>query len=192
MDPIDDLDMLLFKSNFTKTQLRLWYQFLKQVFPDRLLTREQFHVIFSQVFPKAVTFAYADYMFNSFDGTLNKDMIQISKVISSVSMLGSADIRDKLKWVFRLYDIHKNNKISFSELWMVIRAVYELNGFDLSDEKNKLLTFAHAKHVFQLFLSIFTAAAVPLPPHPAVGVMQVLILDFRSFLQVPNNLRGCC
>jgi Ca2+-binding EF-hand superfamily protein len=56
---------------------------------------------------------------------------------------------EKLRWIFNLYDINRDGKVSKDELLMIVSSVYELMGKytqpAIDDEAPKL----HAEHVFK-------------------------------------------
>ncbi|KRX28285.1 Kv channel-interacting protein 2 [Trichinella nelsoni] len=122
------------------------YIHLKQAFPNGIITRKQFRRTFAEVFPNSVSFTYADNIFNSLGGE-NSDYLELLRVMVPLSKLYYGTTEDKIRWLFHLYDFNKDQVISDSDLLVIVTSIYELNGVDVTFERNQTAINWHIKQI---------------------------------------------
>ncbi|KRZ08453.1 Kv channel-interacting protein 2 [Trichinella zimbabwensis] len=122
------------------------YNHLKQAFPNGIITRKQFRRTFAEVFPNSVSFTYADNIFNSLGGE-NSDYLELLRIMVPLSKLYYGTTEDKIRWLFHLYDFNKDQVISDSDLLVIVTSIYELNGVDVTFERNQTAINWHIKQI---------------------------------------------
>ncbi|KAL3869231.1 hypothetical protein ACJMK2_041939 [Sinanodonta woodiana] len=110
----------------TDSEIQEWYEsFRSYLAPGRsVLTVDDFHRVFSQIF-RGDTRTYSQHVFRSFD--VNRDgRVDFKEFLIGLYVSGCNDIRKKLSWAFRVYDVDGNGKISREEMTCVISAILRL------------------------------------------------------------------
>lgn len=69
-----------------------------------------------------------------------------------LSILSRGTIDEKLRWIFNLYDINKDGKVTKDELLMVITSIYELMGKFTSPQIDESTPKQHVEVVFKVNL----------------------------------------
>lgn len=148
-----ELDVLCKKTSFSRKEIKLLYWGWKVACPDGILDERIFKEIYAQFFPQAGDSSmYARFVFNAmFAETLAKNNGQITfcDYACALSVLCRGSMADKIKWVFTLYDINKDGKITYEEVLQLSVAIYALLGFNVMPSHNAKTYEEHAKRVFQ-------------------------------------------
>ena len=80
---------------------------------------------------------------------INEGQITFSDYVVALSKLCRGSLQDKIQWIFTLYDINKDGKITFDEVLQISIAVYALLGFQVYPVHNGKTYETHAKKVFK-------------------------------------------
>ncbi|KAK3600684.1 hypothetical protein CHS0354_029547, partial [Potamilus streckersoni] len=110
----------------TDGEIQEWYEsFQSYLTPGcSVLTVDDFHRVFAQIF-RGDTRTYSQHVFRSFD--VNRDgCVDFKEFLVGLYVSGCNDIRKKLSWAFRVYDIDGNGRISREEMTCVICAILRL------------------------------------------------------------------
>ena len=67
-----------------------------------------------------------------------------------LSVLSRGTMDEKLRWIFGLYDINRDGKVTKDELHLVITSVYELMGKYTTPAIDESAPRAHAENVFKV------------------------------------------
>ncbi|CAG5053585.1 unnamed protein product, partial [Parnassius apollo] len=70
---------------------------------------------------------YAHFVFNAVKHK-HGDKLSFEEFLDTLSRVARGSIQEKLSWVFALYDVDGDGRISKSEMLAVVQAVYELLG----------------------------------------------------------------
>ncbi|XP_050682209.1 Kv channel-interacting protein 4-like [Leptidea sinapis] len=136
-------------SRFTPHEIKLMYRGFKQECPTGLVDEEAFKHIFCQFFPLGDATQYAHYVFNTVkhkqSGKLN-----FEEFLGVLSAVGRGSAQEKLAWVFRLYDVDGDGRISRAEMLSVVRAVYELVGPAVRPPLPRAAADQHVDRIFHL------------------------------------------
>ena len=79
----------------------------------------------------------------------NNGQITFSDYVVALSRLCRGTMQDKIQWIFTLYDINKDGKISYEEVLQISIAIYALLGFQVYPVHNGKTYESHAKKVFK-------------------------------------------
>lgn len=75
----------------------------------------------------------ADYVFDAYDRDKN-GVIDFKEFMTTLSITCRGDIREKLKWVFDMYDADRSNYLNRDEVNKVIVAIFRMKGNDAVEE----------------------------------------------------------
>jgi len=107
--------------------IQLWFKgFLKDC-PNGCLTADNFRSIYSSFFPSGDAALFSEYVFRAFDR--NRDgVVDFKEFMEGLSIVTRGNLRSKLEWAFRLYDLDGNGFITKNEMLDVTRAIYKMVG----------------------------------------------------------------
>lgn len=114
-------------TRFTRHEIKLMYRGFKQECPTGVVDEEAFKNIFSQFFPLGDASQYAHYVFKTIKHK-QSGKINFEEFLGILSRVARGSVQEKLSWVFALYDVDGDGRISRAEMVAVVRAIYELVG----------------------------------------------------------------
>ncbi len=121
------IEELVKATRFTRKEIQIMYRGFKQECPSGIVNEQMFKEIYSQFFPQGDCSNYAHYVFATIDqncdGTVN-----FEDFLMGLSILSRGTIDEKLRWIFNLYDINRDGKVTRDELLLIVSSVYELMG----------------------------------------------------------------
>jgi Kv channel-interacting protein len=81
---------------------------------------------------------------------------EIKDFLMGLSILSRGTMDEKLRWIFNLYDLNRDGKITRDELLLVVTSVYELMGKCTNPPIDESTPRQHADVVFKVseFISI--------------------------------------
>ncbi|CAF0790106.1 unnamed protein product [Didymodactylos carnosus] len=112
-------------TKFQKDELQHLYRSFKQECPAGTVTKEKFTSVFSVMFPNGASYRYISFLFQNIDRD-NDGIITFEEFVLTLSLLAHGTIEDRLSWVFNLYDVNKDGKISRRDLAELIESVFNL------------------------------------------------------------------
>ncbi|CAF0969437.1 unnamed protein product [Didymodactylos carnosus] len=121
------LDDMIKCTKFSRSEIRLLYRGFKQECPSGSVSEERLREIYLQFFPQGSPIKYAHYLFTIMDRN-HKGTFTFDDYILTLSVLCRGTIEDKLKWIFRFYDISGDGQLSRESFADVIRSLYDLIG----------------------------------------------------------------
>ncbi|EEB10071.1 Kv channel-interacting protein, putative [Pediculus humanus corporis] len=121
----EKLEILSQQTGLEKQQLRTLYRAFKGVCPNGAIDESTFKNIYCQLFPLGDGNAYAKYIFKTFDEKEN-GCITFSNLVTNLAYVLNGGLKEKLQWIFRLYDIDGDGKISKQEMSTIIQAIHNL------------------------------------------------------------------
>ncbi|CAI4220870.1 unnamed protein product [Auanema sp. JU1783] len=134
----ESLEKLVETTAFTKNELKYLYQSFKQNCPRGFVTKAEFVSIFLSFFNianKSDAKAYAEYVFNSFDGD-SSGTISFSEFVSELSMFIRGSVEERLGWIFQLYDTNRRGYIVEEDILNIARAMYSIVGVHYTKNKH--------------------------------------------------------
>ncbi|XP_047735778.1 uncharacterized protein LOC108676865 [Hyalella azteca] len=128
------LDQLSRTTRFSKQELQFMYRGFKQECPSGVISEETFKRIYGKLFPVGNTTddgsgrntaMYAHYVFGTMDpeGT---GQITFGDFITGLSVLLKGSLAERVAWIFNLYDINNDGRITRDELIDVVSSIYDL------------------------------------------------------------------
>lgn len=122
--PIDELVKL---TRFSKKEIQNLYRGFKQECPSGIVNEQMFKEIYAQFFPQGDCSNYAHFVFTTIDAN-STGSINFEDFLIGLSVLSRGTLDEKLRWIFNLYDINRDGKVTKDELLLVVTSVYELMG----------------------------------------------------------------
>lgn len=145
----DDLKSLRLATYFDKRELQQWYKGFLRDCPSGQLSEEEFAKVFKQFFPFGDPTDYCHYLFRVFDVD-NSKYIDFKEFIIALSITSRGSLDQKLDWSFKLYDPNKKGKLSYSDILLVISAIYKMIGSMVSLPEDEKTPEARATKFFTL------------------------------------------
>ncbi|RNA21513.1 Kv channel-interacting 2 isoform X7 [Brachionus plicatilis] len=146
------IEELVKETRFTRKEIQYMYRGFKQECPSGIVTEQMFKEIYSHFFPQGECSNYARLIFATLDqnsdGTAN-----FEDFLVGLSILSRGTIDEKLRWIFSLYDINKDGKVTKEELLLVITSIYELMGKFTKPQFDENAPRQHVEVVFKKFNS---------------------------------------
>lgn len=126
----DGLDALCRSTHYNRKELKLIYQGFKQECPTGYCSEEEFVGIFTKYFPQGDATKYAQFVFNTLKPMCNGQAgyLNFEQFIKVLSSLSRGTMKEKLNWIFNLYDIDRDGFISKNEMHLITNAIYEMLG----------------------------------------------------------------
>ncbi|KPM04925.1 hypothetical protein QR98_0033800 [Sarcoptes scabiei] len=153
-------------SHTFQAELKLIYQGFKQECPNGYCSKEEFVEIFGKFFPQGDATKYAHLVFNTFKPMCDQQThgcLNFEQFIKTLSLLSRGPMKEKLNWIFNLYDIDRDGYISKNELFLLTNAIYELLGdhaiplSDIRTAKDHADKFFMVRDYKNMFLNKFLA-----------------------------------
>ncbi|RWS01167.1 hypothetical protein B4U79_03656, partial [Dinothrombium tinctorium] len=97
--------------------------------PSGIVTEEDFTKIFNQFFPQGDASNYAHYVFKTFSKKPgNKGKLRFEDFVLILSSLSRGTTKEKIRWIFNLYDINGDGFITKSEMLVIVKAIFDMLG----------------------------------------------------------------
>ncbi|KPJ14990.1 Kv channel-interacting protein 4 [Papilio machaon] len=142
-------DALARACRFTPHEIKLMYRGFKQECPTGMVDEESFKNIFCQFFPLGDATQYAHYVFNTVKHKQN-GKLNFEEFLETLSRVARGSVQEKLSWVFALYDVDGDGRISRAEMLAVVQAVYELLGRAAVPPVSQTSAKDHVDRIFHL------------------------------------------
>ncbi|KAJ0184132.1 hypothetical protein K1T71_000555 [Dendrolimus kikuchii] len=143
------LSALAESTRFTRHEIKLMYRGFKQECPTGVVDEEAFKNIFSQFFPLGDASSYAHFVFKTIKHK-QSGKINFEEFLDILSRVARGSIQEKLSWVFALYDVDGDGRISRAEMLSVVRAIYELMGRAAAPPVHAAAPEDHVDRIFHL------------------------------------------
>lgn len=125
-------------SHFSEHDLKKWETQFNFLFPLGYLTEKDLIIQLTKLFPFGKT-NFIKILFKTINIS-NTGEIDFSELLIAFSILTKGSIHEKLRWIFRLYDLDCDGVISKDEMKIVINSFYEMvnNQNDVDSFVNKI------------------------------------------------------
>lgn len=147
-------------TRFTAHEIKLMYRGFKQECPSGVVDEEAFKHIFSQFFPLGDASQYAHFVFKTIKHKQSGN-VNFEEYLEMVSRVARGSAQEKLSWVFALYDVDGDGRISRAEMLAVVRAVYELLGRAAAPPVHTAAPEEHVDRIFHLMDTNCDGAVTP-------------------------------
>lgn len=126
------IEELVKATRFSRKEIQHMYRGFKQECPSGVVNEQMFKEIYAQFFPQGDFKAkecgnYAHFVFSTMDSN-STGIINFEDFLMGLSILSRGTMDEKLRWIFNLYDLNGDGKITREELSLVVSSVYDLMG----------------------------------------------------------------
>lgn len=155
------LEEMCLATGFTAGELKLLYRGFKTECPTGILTEESFHNIYTSFFPwgeepyHGSICSYSHYLFSLLD-TAGTGAVTFEDFVLTLSMLARGTQEDKIRWMFKLYDLNGDGFISRDEMEDVAQSVFDLLGRSEDEDGNDVDTFMVEQRVLTVHQAMDT------------------------------------
>ena len=123
----EELEDLKLNTQFTDSEIKEWYKSFTMDFPGGRLNKTQFKVVYKGLFPNDDESHFATLVFKTFD--VNGDgVIDFREFMVAMSITSKGSIKDRLEWVFSMYDLDGDGQITRNEMLEIIRSLQSMFG----------------------------------------------------------------
>jgi len=129
--PKEDMEFLMNNTNFTKQQIKAWYNGFMKDCPNGQLTRAKFLEVYSSFFPQGNAEKFCEHVFRTFDSD-NSGKIDFKEFLLAINITSAGKPEQKLEWAFQMYDVNGDGTIEPSEMAEIIGAIYNMVGPSLA------------------------------------------------------------
>ncbi|XP_035457739.2 Kv channel-interacting protein 1-like isoform X1 [Spodoptera frugiperda] len=136
-------------TRFTTHEIKLMYRGFKQECPSGVVDEEAFKNIFCQFFPLGDATQYAHYVFKTIKHK-QSGKVNFEEFLDILSRVARGSVQEKLSWVFTLYDVDGDGRISRAEMLAVVQAIYELLGRAAAPPVHSTAAKDHVDRIFHL------------------------------------------
>jgi len=120
--PQQELVDLMESTQYKKRYLKRWYKKFMKEYPEGKLDKEQFNEVFGNMYKTKANNNLVDHIFRSFDRD-NDGFHCFKELMLGFSTASNGTMREKLEWLFNVYDIDGDGKITIDELSDVVKCM---------------------------------------------------------------------
>ncbi|CAF3956020.1 unnamed protein product [Rotaria sordida] len=141
------LEEIMKCTRFSKSEIRLLYRSFKQECPSGNVNEERLRGIYLQFFPQGNASKYTRYLFSMIDRN-HKGTFTFDDYILTLSVLCRGTIDEKLRWIFRFYDMHGEGHLTRTNLGEILLSLSELLGSSGHTPVNERELQKHVNEIF--------------------------------------------
>lgn len=130
----EDISDIRNTTHFSVREIREMHAKFLADFPDGVITKENFHIMYTNLFPHGNAGKFAKHVFRAYDADGNGE-IDFQEFMATLSIALKGTVVEKLQWAFKLYDLDGNGTVSRSEAIEMIIAVHQLQGVTSTRDK---------------------------------------------------------
>ena len=116
-----DVNYLKKNTKFDEPTIRQWWGSFQQECPGGKMTRDQLIDLCKKVMPNMDVEEFGDHLMRVFD-TDKDGYINFRELLLGLSSSSQKNEKDKLKNIFKIFDIDGNKEITFGEIVTVLKA----------------------------------------------------------------------
>lgn len=121
------IEELVKATRFSRKEIQHMYRGFKQECPSGIVNEQMFKEIYAQFFPQGECGNYAHFVFSTMDSN-SSGIINFEDYLMGLSILSRGTMDEKLRWIFNLYDLNGDGKVTREELTLVVSSVFDLMG----------------------------------------------------------------
>jgi len=125
-------------SQLTQQDINEIHSEMKKQCPSGSISLEKFKEMYKKKYPKGDSTQFTEQMFRILDKNKN-GTIEIKEFLAVLYLAMPWEAEERLKFVFNVFDVDKDGKISRQELLGAATAAYQMKG-ELKDEAGKGIT----------------------------------------------------
>jgi len=121
--PEAEIEELLELTKFKKKEIQQWYSDFIRDCPGALLNKDQFNDLYGKIYISPESNKQkTDHIFRSLD-TNHDNVVSFKELMSALSLSKRGTVREKMEWLFEIYDVDGNGRITLDELCAVVQSM---------------------------------------------------------------------
>ena len=114
-----ELSYLLKTTSYDRLTIEEWYKVFRKVCGKDSLDSQKFTNLFQRFFPERISVQYCQHVFRAFNSRGNGEM-SFTEFITAVYVSSQGSQEEKLRWMFKVYDVNNNGFITIKDLRQVL------------------------------------------------------------------------
>jgi len=137
-----DIDFIVANTDLDQEKIVEWYSQFKKACPENKLNKEKFIQFFSSLIPgnNENEHAFCEAIFQPSD-TDSNGFIDFAEFLIVFCVRSKCSLREKLAWLFEVYDTNKSNSITQSELAKILKLILSLKNINADPYKKAMEIF---------------------------------------------------
>lgn len=144
--PKEDLEFLKTHTNCDEKTIKRMYKEFKKKSKKGNLSPALFYDMYIKLCPNENARDFCNQVFRTFD-TDNNGYVSFNEFLLAINISSSGSPEEKLKWVFKLYDINGDGVINRCEMIIIVQYMFEM--LDDGHMQSRSLAKQRAKEIFQ-------------------------------------------
>ena len=129
-------------SKYTKMELKQWGERFKERYTTGYITETEFKDLYSNIHASDNSSPFAEHLYRLFDR--NKDnMVTFKEFMVAISVSCRGSIREKIEWMFGLFDVDEDGRVTKKEMTAILTAMYKMQ------TTQKKTPEAHVEEIFK-------------------------------------------
>ena len=145
--PPEDFVDLCKNSKYTAKELQEWHSTFIAHHPSHAISSEEVVEAYIKQFPNGKACAFAENLFRFFDAN-HDGKIDFREIVIAMGTACRGSHKEKLGWIFSLYDINGNGFISKEEMRIVLKCIIRLMLHGTVQARLDAIVEEHMKKIF--------------------------------------------
>ena len=130
-----DIEFLTKNTTYSDQEIRQWYRGFQSDCPDGKLSKDKLIDIYRGFFKGGKPEKFCEQVYRTFDADGN-GWVDFKELLVAIAITTGTKARQKLDWVFKMYDINNDGVIKLEELTKIISALHEMLGDGVSAQES--------------------------------------------------------
>jgi Ca2+-binding EF-hand superfamily protein len=138
----EEVDFIMANTDLSQEKIVEWYSQFNKACPQNKLDKEKFIQFFSMLIPgnDENEYLFCDAIFQACD-TDSNGYIDFAEFLLIFCLRSKATLREKLSWLFEVYDTNKSNNITHTELVKMLKLIFSIKKLNIDAYKKGLEIF---------------------------------------------------
>ena len=140
-----DVEFIMANTDLSREKIGQWYSEFLKVCPEKKLDKEKFTQFYARLIPgeSQSERSFCEAVFLACD-TDNNGYIDFAEFLLAFSVRAQGNMREKLAWLFEVYDSDHSGYISMYELAKMLKLVFGIKNITAEDP------YTRARQIFEL------------------------------------------
>jgi len=138
----EDIDFIVANTDLKQDKIVEWYTQFRKACPQNKLDKEKFIQFFSMLIPgnNENEHSFCEAIFQACD-TDSNGFIDFAEFLLVFCVRSKANMREKLSWLFEVYDTNKSTYITNTELAKMLKLIFGIKNINADPYKKAMEIF---------------------------------------------------